>query len=192
MGKQGRKNPRMARANVGPANVVGSPSAQSKIQNRKSKIPTMTYPPRTTTQEIEHGATFQPKFGADGLIPCITQDIATGQILMFAFMNAESLGHTLATKKATYWSRSRNKLWVKGEESGNVQWVRELHTDCDQDVLLIKVEQAGPANAACHNGYKSCFYRKLASLDAAATGDFKLTTTATPLFDPATVYKKKT
>ena len=119
----------------------------------------MTFPARTSNAEIELGKTLQPKFGADGLIPCITQDIATGQVLMFAFMNAESLAHTLRTKKATYWSRSRNKLWVKGEESGNVQHVRELRTDCDQDVLLLRVENAGLG--ACHNGYPSCFYRRL-------------------------------
>ena len=148
----------------------------------------MTFPARTTNAEIELGKTLQPKFGADGLIPCITQDIATGQVLMFAFMNAESLAHTLRTKKATYWSRSRNKLWVKGEESGNVQMVKELFTDCDQDVLLIKVEQTGAANASCHNGYKSCFYRRLVGLDDPACA---LTYTAERLFDPATVYKKK-
>ncbi|MBS0632972.1 MAG: phosphoribosyl-AMP cyclohydrolase, partial [Verrucomicrobia bacterium] len=95
----------------------------------------------------------------------------------------------LSSKKATYWSRSRNKLWTKGEESGNVQHVREVRTDCDQDVLLIKVEQTGAANAACHNGYKSCFYRELTSLDDPA---MKLQFTSKPLFDPATVYKKKT
>jgi phosphoribosyl-AMP cyclohydrolase len=149
---------------------------------------TTPFPARTTTQEIEHGATLRPKFGPDGLIPCITQDLATGQVLMFAFMNAESLAHTLRTKQATYWSRSRNKLWVKGEESGNVQIVKEVFTDCDQDVLLIKVEQTGAANAACHNGYKSCFYRRLASLDDAV---YRLEYTAARLFDPATVYKKK-
>ena len=111
---------------------------------------------------------------------------------MFAFMNAESLMHTLKTKKATYWSRSRNKLWCKGEESCNVQWVKELYTDCDQDVLLLKVEQSGAANASCHNGYKSCFYRKLTNLDAAAAGtSFQLAYTSERLFDPATVYKKK-
>ena len=146
------------------------------------------FPARTTTAEIELGATLRPKFGADGLIPCVTQDAATGEVLMFAFMNAESLAHTLQTKKATYWSRSRQKLWVKGEESGNVQLVREVRTDCDQDVLLIKVEQTGSANAACHNGYKSCFYRRLASLDDPAR---PLAFTAQPLFDPAKVYKKK-
>ncbi len=152
----------------------------------------MSFPARTTFAEIELGTTLQPKFGADGLVPCITQDIATGQILMFAFMNAESLAHTLKTKKATYWSRSRNKLWVKGEESGNVQWVKELYVDCDQDVLLIKVEQSGATNASCHNGYKSCFYRQLTDLDAAAEGtSFKLDFISKPLFDPAVVYKKK-
>lgn len=146
----------------------------------------MEFPARTTSAEIELGLTFQPKFGADGLLPCITQDVATGQVLMFAFMNAESLGLTIATKKATYWSRSRNKLWVKGEESGNVQVVKEIYTDCDQDVILIKVEQNGPANASCHNGYKSCFYRRLEE-----GSEFPLTLTAERLFDPATVYKKK-
>ena len=146
------------------------------------------FPARTTTQQVELGTTLQPKFGPDGLIPCITQDAATGQVLMFAFMNAESLARTLTTGKATYWSRSRNKLWVKGEESGNVQIVKELFTDCDQDVLLIKVEQSGPSNAACHNGYRSCFYRRLERLDDPS---FQLRYAAERLFDPATVYKKK-
>ena len=153
---------------------------------------TYVFPARTTTAAIELGATLQPKFGPDGLIPCITQDIHTGEVLMFAFMNAESLSHTLTTKKASYWSRSRNKLWVKGEESGNVQHLREVRTDCDQDVLLIKVEQTGAANASCHNGYKSCFYRKLATdVSPADPASFKLEFTSQPLFDPATVYKKK-
>jgi phosphoribosyl-AMP cyclohydrolase len=146
------------------------------------------FPARTTTPEIELGTTLQPKFGPDGLIPCITQDVGTGQVLMFAFMNAESLAHTLKTGRATYWSRSRGKLWVKGEESGNVQIVKELFTDCDQDVLLIKVEQSGAANAACHNGYKSCFYRRLVRLDDPGC---QLEYIAPRLFDPATVYKKK-
>jgi phosphoribosyl-AMP cyclohydrolase len=153
---------------------------------------TFVFPARTTTAEIELGTTLAPKFDADGLIPCITQDAATGEVLMFAFMNAESLALTLKTGKATYWSRSRRKLWLKGEESGNVQLVREVRTDCDQDVLLIKVEQSGAANAACHNGYKSCFYRKLAAgANAGDAASLKLEFTARPLFDPATVYKKK-
>ncbi len=148
----------------------------------------MSFPARTTRPEIELGSTLQPKFGPDGLIPCITQDASTGEVLMFAFMNAESLAHTLATRRATYWSRSRQKLWVKGEESGNVQQVRELRTDCDQDVLLLKVDQTGAANASCHNGYKSCFYRRLASLEDPG---YALEFTAERLFDPATVYGKK-
>ena len=149
------------------------------------------FPARTTTAEIELGATLQPKFGPDGLIPCITQDVQSGEVLMFAFMNAEALAHTLRTRKATYWSRSRNKLWVKGEESGNVQQVRELRTDCDQDVILIKVEQTGAANASCHNGFKSCLYRRLDDLDGAEASGYRLNTTAQRLFDPATVYRKK-
>jgi phosphoribosyl-AMP cyclohydrolase len=148
----------------------------------------MSFPARTTLAEIELGQTLQPKFGPDGLIPCITQEATSGEVLMFAFMNAESLAHTLATKKATYWSRSRNKLWVKGEESGNVQWVQALYTDCDQDVILLKVEQRGAANASCHNGYQSCFYRKLTDLERP---DYALEFVSQPLFDPATVYKKK-
>jgi phosphoribosyl-AMP cyclohydrolase len=148
------------------------------------------FPARTATADIELGTTLQPKFGADGLIPCITSDHVTNEVLMFAFMNAESLAHTIKTKKATYWSRSRQKLWVKGEESGNVQIVKELLVDCDQDVVLLKVENVG--GAACHNGYKSCFYRKLVG-DAKAedASSLKLEFTARQLFDPATVYKNK-
>jgi phosphoribosyl-AMP cyclohydrolase len=148
------------------------------------------FPARTNSAEVELGATLQPKFGPDGLIPCITTDATTNEVLMFAFMNADSLAQTIKTKKATYWSRSRNKFWVKGEESGNFQLVKEIRVDCDQDVLLLKVENAG--GAACHNGYKSCFYRRLA--DGASTEDpatLKLEFTLPRVFDPATVYKKK-
>ena len=151
----------------------------------------MPFPSRTTTAEIELGTLLQPKFGPDGLIPCITQDATSGEVLMFAFMNAESLAHTLKTRKATYWSRSRGKLWIKGEESGNLQVVKSMQTDCDQDVILLKVEQTGAAGAACHNGYKSCFYRKLA---AGANPDeptsLKLEFVAKPLIDPAKLYRK--
>jgi phosphoribosyl-AMP cyclohydrolase len=148
------------------------------------------FPARTTTADIELGTTLQPKFDSNGLIPCITSDHVTNEVLMFAYMNAEALAHTIKTKKATYWSRSRNKLWIKGEESGNAQLVKELRVDCDQDVILLKVENVG--GAACHNGYKSCFYRKLtdgAKADDAAS--MKLQLAAQRVFDPATVYKKK-
>ena len=151
---------------------------------------TPSFPARTTTQEVELGTLLQPKFGADGLIPCITVDHATGEVLMFSFMNAESLAHTIRTHKATYWSRSRNKLWVKGEESGHTLKVVDLYVDCDQDVLLVRVENAGPG--ACHNGYRSCFYRKLArgaNPDLPAT--LALEFAASRAFDPSKVYKKK-
>jgi phosphoribosyl-AMP cyclohydrolase len=151
---------------------------------------TYVFPARTSTANIELGTTLQPKFGPDGLLPCITTDHLTNEVLMFAFMNAEALAQTIRTKKATYWSRSRNKLWTKGEESGNVQLVTELRVDCDQDVVLLKVENVG--GAACHNGYKTCFYRKLG--DAANADDpssLQLEFAARRIFDPATVYKKK-
>jgi phosphoribosyl-AMP cyclohydrolase len=146
--------------------------------------PPTPFPARTSHADIELGSTLQPKFDAEGLIPCIAQDARTGEVVMFAFMSAESLAHTLQTGKATYWSRSRKKLWIKGEESGNVQLVKELRTDCDQDVLLIKVEQAG-VGAACHNGYESCFYRRLADKQT-----FALEFIGQPKFDPKQVYKK--
>lgn len=151
---------------------------------------TLPFPARTSTAEIELGTLLQPKFGPDGLIPCITCDHVTNEVLMFAFMNAESLAHTIATKKATYWSRSRNKLWVKGEESGNTMQVKSLRVDCDQDVIMLLVESVG--GAACHNGYKSCFYRALtAEAKAGDPTSMKLEFAAQRLFDPATVYKKK-
>jgi phosphoribosyl-AMP cyclohydrolase len=105
-------------------------------------------------------------------------------------MNAESLAHTIQTRKATYWSRSRGKLWVKGEESGNVLKLVDLYVDCDQDVLLVRVENAG--KGACHNGYPSCFYRKLSrGADPERPETLSLEFAAERAFDPATVYKKK-
>lgn len=148
------------------------------------------FPARTTTADIELGTTLQPKFGPDGLIPCITTDHVTNEVLMFAFMNAEALDHTLNSGKATYWSRSRNKLWIKGEESGNAQLVKELLVDCDQDVIQLRVENVG--GASCHNGYRSCFYRKLAAgAKAEDPASLKLQFATQRVFDPATVYKKK-
>ncbi len=99
------------------------------------------------------------KWDKDGLAPAIAQDAVTGEILMVAWMNRESLARTLECGEAVYWSRSRRKLWHKGEESGHTQKVREVRTDCDNDVLLLKIEQAG--GIACHTGRRSCFYQKL-------------------------------
>jgi phosphoribosyl-AMP cyclohydrolase len=95
------------------------------------------------------------RYGADGLIPVIAQDEGTGDVLMFAWMNAESVARTLATGRVTYWSRSRAAFWVKGETSGHVQELAEMRIDCDRDCLLVKVRQTGPA---CHTGRRSCFY----------------------------------
>lgn len=98
------------------------------------------------------------KFNAQGLIPCIAQDYQDGKVLMLAYMNKESIKKTIEEKKACYFSRSRNKLWLKGEESGNVQQVKEILIDCDGDTILLKVKQQG--GCACHKGYRSCFFRK--------------------------------
>jgi len=121
-------------------------------------------------------------FDADGLIPAIAQDAESGQVLMVAWMNRESLAETAATGRAVYWSRSRSRLWRKGEESGHVQQVRELRLDCDGDVVLLKVEQLG--GIACHTGRASCFYRKLEGGDAPA---WQITDPV--LKDPELIYK---
>ncbi|HZT49768.1 MAG TPA: phosphoribosyl-AMP cyclohydrolase [Hyphomicrobiaceae bacterium] len=116
---------------------------------------------RGSPAEVEQGLVLQPKFDADGLIPAIVTDAGSGEVLMFAWMNAEALALTLETRIAHFWSRSRRRLWKKGEESGNVLSVREVRVDCDQDVLWLKAAVAG-AGAACHTGARSCFYRKVA------------------------------
>jgi phosphoribosyl-AMP cyclohydrolase len=115
-----------------------------------------------------------------GLIPAIVQDEATGEILMLAYMNQQAFEATLSTGKATYFSRSRQTLWVKGETSGNVQLVKEIRIDCDNDTVLLKVEQLG--RAACHTGHRSCFYKKIENGSIRITGE--------PLFDPKEVYRK--
>jgi phosphoribosyl-AMP cyclohydrolase len=145
---------------------------------------------RTTTPEVELGTLLQPKFGPDGMIPCIAVDHRTNEVLMFAFMNAESLAHTVKSGKAAFWSRSRNKLWIKGEESGNTLKVVEVYVDCDQDVIMVKVDNAGPG--ACHNGYRSCFYRRLApGADPENPETLRLEYASERAFDPGKVYGKK-
>jgi phosphoribosyl-AMP cyclohydrolase len=121
---------------------------------------TSPFSPRGPEAEIENGTLFEPKFDEHGLVPAITTDAKTGEVLMFAWMNAEALEKTIRTGEAWYWSRSRGSLWRKGETSGQTQKVIELRTDCDQDALLLKVEVGGDGGA-CHVGYRSCFYRVL-------------------------------
>jgi phosphoribosyl-AMP cyclohydrolase len=119
------------------------------------------FTPRGDTKAIEQGLAFQPKFDNDGLIGAIVTDAASGTVLMFAHMNDEAVRLTMDTGFAHFWSRSRAKLWKKGEESGNLLTVREIRTDCDQDVLLIVAEIMG-GGVASHTGAKSCFYRRIA------------------------------
>ncbi|UCD57775.1 MAG: phosphoribosyl-AMP cyclohydrolase [Candidatus Hydrogenedentota bacterium] len=118
------------------------------------------------------------KFDNNGLVPAIVQESRTGEVLMLAYVNREALERTIRSGRTHFYSRSRKKLWCKGEVSGNVQSVAEVRTDCDCDTVLIKVRQKG---AACHEGYKSCFYRKL---ENGSTWN----TTGSPLFDPEEVY----
>jgi len=118
------------------------------------------FAPPGTKADLEDGLTLTPKFDANGLIPVVAQDAASGEILMLAYMNAEALHRTITTGEAWYWSRSRAAFWRKGETSGHTQRVVALMTDCDQDAIVLKVEQTGPA---CHTGRRSCFYRQLTS-----------------------------
>jgi phosphoribosyl-AMP cyclohydrolase len=118
------------------------------------------FAPPGSKAEVEEGSVLSPRFGADGLITCITTDAATGEILMVAHMNAEALSRTLETGEAWYWSRSRGELWHKGATSGQIQTVVEMRVDCDQDALLLKVQVAGDGGC-CHTGRRSCFYRKV-------------------------------
>jgi phosphoribosyl-AMP cyclohydrolase len=125
---------------------------------------------------------FQPDFAkGEGLLPAIAQDAESGDVLMLAYMNAESYAETVATGRAVYFSRSRGKLWRKGEESGNVQEVRGIFVDCDNDTILLKVHQVG--EAACHTGYQSCFFRQVTPAGYEVVGK--------KVFDPEEVYKKK-
>jgi len=125
------------------------------------------------------------KWDANGLVPAIAQDAATGDILMVAWMNREALEETARTMRGVYFSRSRNKLWHKGEESGHVQNVHEIRLDCDNDVVLLKIEQVG--GIACHTGRRSCFFQKLAKDDQ---GGDRWVTTAPILKNPDEIYRK--
>lgn len=124
----------------------------------------------------------QLKFDDKGLIPAVVQDWKDGAVLMVAYMNPKAVEMTLKTKKATFWSRSRQKFWIKGEQSGNIQKVKDVLFDCDGDCLLVKVEQIG--GAACHTGHRSCFYRSVSSKG-------KITVKGKKLFDPDKVYGSK-
>lgn len=139
---------------------------------------------RGTIDEVELGTSLNPKFDENGLIPCITTDAKSGEVLMFAWMNDEALERTIKTKKANYFSRSRNRLWLKGESSGLIQHVEQILVDCDQDVIQIKVRVEG--EGSCHQGYRSCFYRAVKDGD-----NFDLEYVIDkPSFNPDEVYSK--
>jgi phosphoribosyl-AMP cyclohydrolase len=137
-------------------------------------------------KEIEEGLAFQPKFDSGGLITCVVTDVVSGDLLMVAHMNAEALRKTIESGEAWYFSRSRKKLWRKGESSGHGQRVVELRVDCDQDSLWLKVEQHGPG--ACHTGRRSCFYRAVPLGNSGATLQFRERERA---FDPEKIYDNK-
>ena len=143
------------------------------------------FSPRGSKQEIEEGLTFAPKFDAGGLISCVVTDMQTGALLMVAHMNAQALERTISTGEAWFYSRSRQALWKKGETSGHVMHVAEMRVDCDQDVLWLKVDEAGAG--ACHTGRRSCFYRAVVrnGPDAPLTLAFR---DGERVFDPAEVY----
>jgi phosphoribosyl-AMP cyclohydrolase len=145
-----------------------------------------SFAPQGSTAEVEEALSFAPKFDADGLITAVATDAKSGDVLMVAHMNAEALAKTIETGEAWYYSRSRKRLWKKGESSGHVQRVVELRTDCDQDALWLKVEQAGPG--ACHTGRRSCFYR---AVPLGQAGSVKLEFhNADKTFDPQSIYSK--
>lgn len=148
----------------------------------------VTFAERGDKQQLEEGTGFAPKFDDRGLIPVVTTDFATGDLLMQAWMNRDALARTIEIGEAVYWSRSRQELWHKGATSGHTQVVRELRTDCDQDSIWLRVDQRG--GAACHVGYRSCFYRSLPT--GAGRGETALVfVEAEKAYDPEKVYGKK-
>ncbi len=142
--------------------------------------------PRVSVEEVEEGVRLSPKFDEEGLLPCITTDHGTGEVLMLGYMNAEAFRMTASLGEAVYYSRSRKTLWHKGATSGLVQKVVEMRVDDDQDCVWLRVNVTG--GASCHVGYRSCFYRAVPT-GAPLTAESRLTfTESAKVFDPATVY----
>ena len=146
-----------------------------------------TFANRGSPDEIESGSTLAPKFDGQGVLAAVVTEADTGEVLMLAWMNAEALARTIDTAEAHFFSRSRGRLWKKGEESGNILDVVEMRTDCDQDAIWLKVRIRGLA-AACHTGHRTCFYRRIR---VGARKSVGLESAGTPrLFDPAAVYPR--
>ena len=142
---------------------------------------------RTSVEQVEEGTALAPKFDDEGLIPCVTTDADTGEVLMLGFMNAEALERTIATSEAHYWSRSRQCLWHKGASSGLVQKIVEMRIDDDQDAVWLRVQVAG-SGASCHVGYRSCFYRSVSLGHTEKTRPELRFEESEKLFEPTEVY----
>ena len=142
------------------ANIQDASDRARNLAKRELKMTATPFAPRGDKRAIEEGSAFSPKFDADGLIVCVTTETNTGDILMVAYMNAESLRLTIETGVAHYWSRSRQSLWRKGDTSGQTQEVVNMRVDCDQDAIQLEV-RAGGDGKACHTGRRSCFYRRV-------------------------------
>ena len=150
--------------------------------------PTSTpFATRLSVEQVEEGLALAPKFDANGLIPCITTDANTGEVLMLAYMNGDALQRTIATGEAHYWSRSRQCLWRKGESSGLVQETVEIRIDDDQDAIWLRVKVAG-SGASCHVGYRSCFYRSVERGGPSGVPARLVFTESNKSFDPKDVY----
>jgi len=151
----------------------------------------MDFAKRESVQQVEEGNVLAPKFDIDGLIPCVTQHAQTKEVLMFAYMNSEALRLTISSGYAHYWSRSRRKLWKKGESSGMLQKIERVLIDDDQDCVVIEVSllapSAGGDEASCHVGYRSCFYRAVELGDAAGERTLAFIESE-KAFDPDAVY----
>jgi phosphoribosyl-AMP cyclohydrolase len=188
--------PKPAPPEPGPAPLKGNlepalgpcPEANPEPNSapRSAVSETSTFAPRATTEQVEEGRLFAPKFDADGLITCVVTDAWSAQVLMVAHMNPDALARTITTGEAWFYSRSRQQLWRKGETSGHTQRVVEMRVDCDQDALWMRVEQIGAG--ACHTGRVGCFYRAVPLKQT----DFRRLILdfrdADRVFDPAQVY----
>jgi phosphoribosyl-AMP cyclohydrolase len=157
-------------------------AASERIATAEREIDELARNKRIDRQPVARRTVSGPDFSKHELIPVIAQDNETGEVLMLAYMNEQAYEETLRTSRVVYYSRSRNRLWRKGEESGHVQELRAAYFDCDADTLLVKVHQIG--GAACHEGFRSCFFRRIDPLSRAVT------VVGERVFDPAQVYKK--
>jgi phosphoribosyl-AMP cyclohydrolase len=190
--------PKPGRPEQGPEKPGGhfepALGSSSEAKTEPNSVPrgavseTSTFAPRATTEQVEEGRLFAPKFDADGLITCVVTDAWSAQVLMVAHMNPDALAKTITTGEAWFYSRSRQQLWKKGESSGHTQRVVEMRVDCDQDALWMRVEQIGAG--ACHTGRVGCFYRSVPLKQT----DFRRLILdfrdADKVFDPTQVYGK--